>query len=173
VGRFEELVLEHSAMLVSFAAALTGSRHEAEDVAQEAFARAWRSRDRFSGPVAGFGSWLRTIARNVVVDRYRRGRSDVLENAAYVEGLEEVLAATEARAEGSSWTAAVAELLDCLEALPEVLREACRRYYFDGLTAREVAERSGAQLAAVLKRLERARGQLRACVERKLGMAPL
>jgi RNA polymerase sigma-70 factor (ECF subfamily) len=45
----------------------------AEEVVQDTLVRAWRSRDRYDearGPVA---AWLFTIARNLVIDRARRG----------------------------------------------------------------------------------------------------
>lgn len=160
-------------MLVSYAAAMTGSREEAEEVAQEAFVRAWRGFGRFKGSEKGFRSWLRTITRNVVIDRYRRNRNDVLHNAAYVKGMEDVLEATDRRAGDSSWSQGVADLRDCLEALPEDLRNACRYHYFEGLSSREIASRVDAQQATILKRLERARIQLRKCVEHKLRVTPL
>lgn len=54
-----------------FALALTNDLGEADDVAQEAFVRLWRSRATidWSGPVVG---WLLVAARRVALDRFRR-----------------------------------------------------------------------------------------------------
>ena len=57
------------------------------------------------------------------------------------------------------------------EALPERLRVVCRLHYFEELTAKAIAARLRVGFAAVRKRLERARRQLRICMERKLQLA--
>jgi DNA-directed RNA polymerase specialized sigma24 family protein len=57
---------------------------------------------------------------------------------------------------------------ECYERLPEALRTVCRLHYFEGQKAWEIAENLTVNLAAVLKRLERARNALRDCVRSKL-----
>ena len=52
--------------------ALVGGRAaEADDLAAEAFLRAWRSRQRFSGDDDAALGWIITIARNLVIDSAR------------------------------------------------------------------------------------------------------
>jgi RNA polymerase sigma-70 factor (ECF subfamily) len=48
-----------------------GQREEAEDITHLTFLKAWQSIDRYSYRGYPFGSWLYSIARNVVVDYYR------------------------------------------------------------------------------------------------------
>jgi len=47
----------------------------------------------------------------------------------------------------------------------------CRLHYFEGRSTKEISERLQASLAAVLKRLERARIALGACVEKRLKLS--
>jgi RNA polymerase sigma-70 factor, ECF subfamily len=61
----------HPAVL-RYAAALCPNRADAEDVAAEAFLRAWRSRASFHGDDDARLGWVITIARNLVYDRRRR-----------------------------------------------------------------------------------------------------
>ena len=68
---FEELVRRTSRMVYARLYLETGDAHGAEDLAQEAFLRAYRSVRRLSEP-AGFRSWLMTIAQSVLVDSFRR-----------------------------------------------------------------------------------------------------
>lgn len=51
---------------------LGGPREEVEDLWAETFMRAWRSRNRFDGSPEAALSWLLQIARNSVIDAYRR-----------------------------------------------------------------------------------------------------
>ncbi len=54
---------------------LNGPQEEVEDLTAETFMRAWRTRHRFQGDQQAALSWLFRIARNLVIDQYRRDRS--------------------------------------------------------------------------------------------------
>jgi RNA polymerase sigma-70 factor (ECF subfamily) len=55
--------------------ALCGDAGEAEEIVADAFLRAWRARDRFSGDDDDAAGWIITIARRVAIDRRRAAPS--------------------------------------------------------------------------------------------------
>ncbi|MFN3484155.1 MAG: RNA polymerase sigma factor [Planctomycetota bacterium] len=68
------LVDRYSARILSLAFAMTGDRHEAEDIAQDTFVRAYKGLARFRHK-AKFSSWLYQIALNLCRDRLKsKGR---------------------------------------------------------------------------------------------------
>jgi RNA polymerase sigma-70 factor (ECF subfamily) len=82
---FRVLVDLHRDRALGLALRITRSRPDAEDVAQEAFARAWSALPRFRGESA-FGTWLHRIVARRALDRaetlrVRRGRETVLDDA--------------------------------------------------------------------------------------------
>ena len=60
---FEELVKRHQELVFSLSFKLTGNRELANDVAQEAFIRAWKAIDKFRGD-STFGTWIYRITVN-------------------------------------------------------------------------------------------------------------
>ncbi len=68
---FEELYLRYQRRLHRFCMQRLGEAHDAEDVVQEAFVRAWRALPRFAGE-RRFYPWLTVIATNLCVDTMRR-----------------------------------------------------------------------------------------------------
>lgn len=54
-----------------------GNDADAEDLTARAFESAWRARDRYREDLAGFSTWLFTIAHNLVVDFLRSRRHQV------------------------------------------------------------------------------------------------
>jgi RNA polymerase sigma-70 factor (ECF subfamily) len=77
VGAFEELVRRHQRGVYAFCRRLTGDHHQADDVAQEAFVRAYSALGRFRGESL-FGTWLRQIALNLARSAMRRRRFEPL-----------------------------------------------------------------------------------------------
>ena len=67
---FEELVLRHQSRLITILEHLVGSRHQAEDLAQDVFLRVYGARKRYL-PEAKFSTWLYTIANNVARNSHR------------------------------------------------------------------------------------------------------
>lgn len=67
----DEILSEYLPRVFRFALRLTGNRHEAEDLAQEAFLRAWRGRTGLQNQRAA-RVWLFRIAANLWRDRARR-----------------------------------------------------------------------------------------------------
>lgn len=72
---FEVLVDRYKDRVFRLAVSIVGPGYaaEAEEVAQEAFLRAYRSLDHFRGESA-FGSWLYRITYNLAIDAKRKAR---------------------------------------------------------------------------------------------------
>ena len=68
---FDELYLRYQRRLHRFCMQRLGEAHDAEDIVQEAFVRAWRALPRFAGE-RRFYPWLTVIAANLCVDTMRR-----------------------------------------------------------------------------------------------------
>jgi RNA polymerase sigma-70 factor (ECF subfamily) len=70
-GAFGNLYARYYERLLRFCLRRLNDRHEAEDAAQEAFARAWKALPKFAGE-RRFYPWLTVIAGNICTDMLRR-----------------------------------------------------------------------------------------------------
>ena len=68
---FRELVEQYKKKIYFLALDLTGNHHDAEDLSQEVFIKAYRSLDGFRGD-AKFGSWLYRITVNTNINQHRK-----------------------------------------------------------------------------------------------------
>jgi RNA polymerase sigma-70 factor (ECF subfamily) len=66
------IMREHREGLVSYAEKMLGDRGLAEDIAQEAVIRAWRSIDRLLAMEGSVRGWLFTVTRHLVIDWVRK-----------------------------------------------------------------------------------------------------
>jgi RNA polymerase sigma-70 factor (ECF subfamily) len=135
---------------------------EAEDLTQEAFLRAYRSRAVLREPRA-LTTWLYRIATNVCVDRARqRQRRAPHEDAGgfdRVEVADTRPPSLERRAEQREMSACVQTHV---EDLPYPYRAVVLLHDQHGLTGSEIADILGVSLATVKVRLHRARRRLEA-----------
>jgi RNA polymerase sigma-70 factor, ECF subfamily len=79
---FERMVYEHQDRLFAFGLALTGNRHDAEEVAQDTFLRAYRALVTYTpARIRDLKqrAWLHQIALNVVRNRARGVRPRLVE----------------------------------------------------------------------------------------------
>lgn len=131
-----------------------------EDIAQEAFLRAWQNLRRLQNP-ASFLPWLRQITRNLARDRLRAHRQSALE---VLDADHAILAAADPRPSPCEQViqderAKVAAEL--ISALPDDSREVVLLYYREDHSSQQVAALLGLTDAAVRKRLSRARASVR------------
>jgi len=144
---FEALFAEHHAAVLRFVERRVDDREQARELTMDCFEIAWRRYD----PAAPFRRpWLLQTARNVVGDSYRRRDRER-------EGVRTLAAATD-RPDTSFQNV---DLRLALRQLPAAHREILELFYWDGLTAPEIAEVVGCRTSAAWKRLSRARDALR------------
>ncbi|MER5201213.1 sigma-70 family RNA polymerase sigma factor [Streptomyces sp. NPDC002755] len=67
----ENLITEHSRAVVAYATKILRDQHLAEDIAQEAFIRAWPHAERLYSKAGSIRGWLLTVTRNLIIDRSR------------------------------------------------------------------------------------------------------
>src|SRR6516165_2571948 len=72
---YRVLVERHSRSVFRLAYRMTGNSHDAEEVVQEAFLRAYQKLAQFAGN-ANFGTWVYRIAANYAIDRLRQRKSE-------------------------------------------------------------------------------------------------
>lgn len=72
-GAFEALYRAHAGRVFALCLRMTGERQRAQELAHDAFVRAWERLPSFRGESA-FGSWLHRLTVNVVLERQRGER---------------------------------------------------------------------------------------------------
>jgi RNA polymerase sigma factor (sigma-70 family) len=140
---------------------------EAEDILQESFYELVLAY-RMMQPVEQAGAWLARVARNRIIDRFRRRgarprtTAHAQEDAAGA-GLEELLPAAESGPEAAVMRAILlAEIEAALAELPPEQREVFIAQELDGVSFRELAQRSGVSINTLLSRKRYAVRYLRA-----------
>ena len=147
-SEFDAFYLASSARVLRQVVLLTGDLGEAEDVTQEAYARAWlgwREVRDYGSPEA----WVRTVARRLAVSRWRRMRNAA--GAWTRHG-----PPPEPRELEPSHVALVA----ALARLPHRQRVAVVLHHLADLPVEEVARETGASVSAVKQQLVRGRAAL-------------
>jgi RNA polymerase sigma-70 factor (ECF subfamily) len=152
---FDDIVRAHRRELYRVARRILGSHEDADEAAQEAFVRAWRSLARFRGE-ASLRTWLIRIVLNVArTQRARRAPTTPLEEAGAVaaggERAEERVRRREVRR----------RVRDAVSQLPPRQREVVALKVFSELTYRDVAHVMGLSEGAVKAHLHQAVANLR------------
>ena len=160
-GAFDLLVLRYQHKVVKLVARLLRDPAEAEDVAQEAFVKAYRAIGSFRGDSA-FYTWLYRIAvntaRNTMASRQRRP----LDYEADLSESEQSVVESRMRHGDTPEAAALSEEIhttvnSAIEALPEDLRTAIILREVEGLSYEEIAEAMDCPVGTVRSRIFRAR----------------
>ena len=164
---FEEIVRRYQRRVYATAYRIVRRHEVADDVAQEAFIRAYRSLDRFD-PGRPFGPWICRIAANLAVNHVRspQAREDALP-----DGHAEMPSPAAGPLQGVLDAEARAMLDQALERLPAAQRAVFCLRVFEELSYREIAESLGISLGTVMSRLSRAREKLREALTPYLSVA--
>ncbi len=170
---FDMLVLKYQHKIFALISRYVRDADEVQDVAQEAFIKAYKALPRFRGESA-FYTWLYRIAintaKNYLVSRSRRPPgSDVdVADAEYYEGggaLRDI--ENPENALFGSELKAVVE--NAISELPDDLRTAVTLREFDGLSYEDIAEVMDCPVGTVRSRIFRAREAIDQRVRKQLG----
>jgi len=132
--------------------------HLAEDLVQDAFTNVWRGAASFDPKQASFATWLYRLTRNRAVDLNRRKR--VRPMSAGEEPLSNVSGGPEPEASVDLWDVAKA-----LSRISDDHREVLNLAYFEGLSQREISQRTGVPLGTIKSRTTAALKRLRQVME--------
>lgn len=153
------LVQRHGPGLRRFLSGLLHTPHEAEDLAQEVFLRAWSAASRYDPAKAAPSTWLYRIALRLAIDRNRRtGFRRFLGLEAAPEPEDDSPGAES----GLAGRQALALTRRALDSLPDRQRRALLLRAVAGMTNAEIAAVLDISAGAVEQLLVRARAALRA-----------
>ncbi len=154
VEAFEELYRRHVGRVYALCLRMCGEAQEAEEMAQEAFVRAWEKLASFRGQSA-FGSWLHRLTVNVILARWRsRGRRrEKIVAIGDVAGFEAPSHRPEPRLR--------VDLERAIATLPAGARTVFVLHDVEGYRHRDIAELTGLAVGTSKTQLHRARRLLR------------
>jgi len=160
---WEDLVRQHTRQVYGLCYRFTGSGAEAQDLTQEVFLRVFRTLKTFRSAEGSFGTWLARVARNLLIDHYRRTRqervTDPIEDQIAV--LEEKGATASERPDHALAGRETSRILQAaLQKLSPDLREAVILRDLQEMEYREIADVLGIPEGTVKSRINRGRAEL-------------
>jgi RNA polymerase sigma factor (sigma-70 family) len=156
--RISEAVEDEKPRLRNFIRQRVADESDAEDILQDVFYEFVQAY-RLMKPIEKAGAWLFRVARNRIIDLYRRKKNDPLreEPAVADDGellqLEDLLPSRDSGPEAEfARSVLLAELDDALEELPEEQREVFIGHEIQGRSFRELAAQTGVSVNTLLSR---------------------
>jgi RNA polymerase sigma factor (sigma-70 family) len=160
---FEQTIIPHLNAAYNLARWLTRNDHDAEDLVQESYLRAFRAFDTFQGKDDQAGRvWLMSVVRNTCFTWLRKKGVQPA-----VEFDEQMHTAPDPSPDAESLIlnqAALGSLHGCLEELPPEFREVIVLRELEELSYKEISDIARVPVGTVMSRLARARKRLQQCV---------
>ncbi|MCZ7644661.1 MAG: sigma-70 family RNA polymerase sigma factor [Planctomycetota bacterium] len=166
VKSFEELVVRFSPAVRAMCLMRASDPEWADDLSQQIFLTAWRRLAELR-PQSNFWAWLEAIARNHLLNEWRRVQRERGFKQRYTVAW---LARQDREAvqdEPDELASHTQHLKMCLDQLPEHLRKIVSMRYAEGSTSDRIAEEMGGSADSIRQTLVRLRDKLRDCVERR------
>ena len=132
-GAATAFVRRFQARVYGLAVTMSGDPAVAEEIAQEAFTRAWRHAAAYDARRGRVVTWLLSITRNLAIDHLRSRRTEPLDPGVIAAGEQALWTRTGAEAAGET-----AELREAIAPLPAEQRRALILAALFGYTAREI-----------------------------------
>jgi RNA polymerase sigma-70 factor (ECF subfamily) len=170
--RFDELVKAYTQKLYRLAYGLLGNHHDAEEVVQDSFVRAYRGLDSFRGD-SSFETWMHRITMNLARNKFhwnrRRGEGVTMSLSDPPESLEDGEPAVEMDLPDTSYSPDLlmqkAELhgnvLRGMNQLPESIREVMVLRHVKDMPYEDIARILNCPVGTVKSRISRGRELLR------------
>ena len=165
---YGRIVLACQNTVTAIALAITRDVQASEDIAQEAFLKAWQQLDRLRSS-ASFLPWLRQITRNLARDWLLGQQQRPLSGEAAEIAIGMAADPSPEPADRLLRSEAEVAAAEVIAALPEDSREVLLLFYREGRSSRQVAVLLGLSDEAVRKRLSRARTSVREELLRRFG----
>jgi RNA polymerase sigma-70 factor (ECF subfamily) len=169
---WEALLRAYTRKIYNLCYRFTGRVEEAEDVTQEVFIKVFQTLKSYDAAQGSFSTWLNRVARNHLVDHYRRTRKDRVTSS-----LEEELPAAEEKPSPQIEPTRQVESRErreilqlALDKLSPDLREAVVLRDLHDLDYGEIAQVLGAPQGTVKSRINRGRLELGRVLKRMEGM---
>jgi RNA polymerase sigma-70 factor (ECF subfamily) len=158
---FNDLIVKYEKLVFNFAYRLAENYDDANDIAQEAFVRAYGAIRTFRGDCA-FSTWIFRITTNVFLDERKRRKAHPVQSLDEGERQED-RAAVQVEDPGPT-PEQIADnkerrrvLVQAIQSLPEYQRAMIVLYHVHQRSYEEIAETMGLPLGTVKSRLNRAR----------------
>jgi RNA polymerase sigma-70 factor (ECF subfamily) len=166
---WEEMVRAHTRRVYAICYRFTSSDSEAQDLTQEVFLRVFRSLKSFRAGEGSFVVWLTRLARNLLIDHYRRTRQERATDS--IEGQLDVLEERHAMAGRTDGMLAGREASEALQGalsrLSPELRETLILRDLEEMEYREIAQVLKVPEGTVKSRLNRGRAELARILRRQ------
>ncbi len=164
--RITETISRERGRLRTFIRRRVPDVNEAEDILQDVFFE-YVENYRLPEPIEQVGAWLFRVARNRIIDRFRKKREVQLPEFSGEQDdeywLEEMLPSPDAGPEAAyARSVLLEELYAALEELPKEQRDVFIAHELDGRSFKELAETSGVSMNTLLARKRYATLHLRA-----------
>lgn len=152
--KYHELVERYHAGLIIHCDKITGNRDDAEDIAQEAFVKAYVDISKYDSAKGRFSTWLYRIATNMCLNHLKKSKRQIT--------VEDVEILAEATMPAYLEEEQRREIFEAVMALvPPEYRRAVEAYYWQGLSYQEIADELDVPINTLRTWLHRAKEQLK------------